>query len=187
MIVYRTTAANGYEIVNCVSYEDQQVLDFDGSSRKEGWQPPHVQRVRPTKRSGNKPADLPSRVDELIMRRPAMEALRDVLDAYGEVLPLATDDGVELFVHNVCVVLDALDKERTEFHPVPETTIVWVQKPVFIESAIGDVEMFRVPEDPLRVYYTERFVQRVKTLKLKGTDFTPVWSSDGTLLNSKSK
>jgi 2-phospho-L-lactate transferase/gluconeogenesis factor (CofD/UPF0052 family) len=31
------------------------------------------------------------------MRRSAVDALRDILDVNGEVLPLSTDDGVELF------------------------------------------------------------------------------------------
>ena len=154
------------------------MLDFDGSSVKEGWVPPHVYRVRPTKRSGNRPADLPFYGDGLIMRRSALNPLHDVLDAYGEVLPLHTDDDVELFVLNIRVVIDALDLERSEIETTPNTNIVSVQEHVFIESALQGVEMFRVPLVPHNIYFSDLFVERVKAAKLKGLDFIKLWSSD---------
>ncbi len=178
MNIYRSTHATGYEIVNSKTIKDLRVLDFDGSSVKEGWVPPHVYRVRPTKRSGNKPADLPFHVNSLIMRRSALDALRDIVDAYGEVLPLQTDDDVELFILNIRVVIDALDVERSEIETFPNTDIVAVQEHVFIESALQGMEMFRVPLVPHNIYFTDRFVERVKKLKLKGTDFIKLWSSD---------
>ncbi len=178
MIIYKRLNTTGYEFVNGVTYEDGQVFaDFDGTSRKEGWVPPLVERGRATKRSSNKPADLPYAHGAFLLRRSAVEALKDVLEAHGELLPVATEDGVELFVHNVLGTRNVLDMERTEMHHVEGTSIVYVRTPVFIESAIGDIEIFRVPEEPRRVFYTDRFVARVKAAKLKGTDFTPLWSS----------
>jgi hypothetical protein len=177
--IFDTLNANGYEIVTCGSYDDQQVLNhLDGSSRKDGWKPPRVQRVRPTRRSGNKPAELPYGHTGFFMRRSAVDALKDVLDAHGEVLPLATDDDVELFVLNVRGVLDALDMDRSEIHRIEGTAAVSIRKHVFIESAIRSVEMFRIPLDPNIIYFTDRFVQRVKAAKLKGTDFIKLWSSE---------
>ena len=178
MNVYRSTQATGYEIVHPTKLNDLRALDFDGSSVKEGWVPPNVYRLRATKRGSNKPADLPFSVNTLIMRRSALDALRDVLDAYGEVLPLHTDDEVELFVLNIRVVIDALDVERSEIERIPNTDIVAVQEHVFIESALQGVEMFRVPLVPHNIYFTDLFVERVKKLKLKGTDFIKLWSSD---------
>ena len=179
MNAYRPLNATGYEIINTKTLKDLRMLDFDGSSVKEGWVPPHVHRVRPTKRGANKPADLPFYAgDTLIMRRSALDALREVLDAYGEVLPLHTDDDVELFVLNIRVVIDALDVERSEIRTIPETDIVNVRQHVFIESALQGVEMFRVPLVPHNIYFTDLFVERVKKLKLKGTDFIKLWSSE---------
>jgi hypothetical protein len=178
MNVFEATLANGYEMINFKTYEDGSICsDLDGSPRKGNWTPPHVQRDRPTRRSACKAADLPFGLNTLFMRRPAMEALRDVLEAYGEILPVIDKDGVELFVHNVLGIREALDMERSDIVHVPETTIVYIRTPVFIESAIGDAEMFRVPIDTNRVFYTDRFVERVKAAKLKGTDFVKRWSS----------
>lgn len=56
-----------------------------------------------------KPSDFPWLIDQaLAMRRAAVDALQDMLSSHGEVLPLASDDGVELFVLNT-IVIDALD------------------------------------------------------------------------------
>ena len=107
-----------------------------------------------------------------------MEPLRDVLEKHGEILPLATEDGVEMWVHNPMVVIDALDKHRSILEPLGETDLVTLRDPVFIESSIGDAEIFMLPMKMRYVYYTERFVARVKAAKLKGTNFIKVWSSE---------
>jgi len=179
MIIFKRDHVTGYEIANCVNYDDLKFLiDFNGTSRKEGWTPPRMYRERASKRSSNKAADLPFHSYGLIMRRSAVDALRDVLEKHGEILPLATDDGVELWVHNVMVVIDALDKERSILEPIEGTDVVKLRDPVFIESNIGDAEIFKLSTRPQRVYYTDRFVKRVKAAKLKGTNFDKVWSSE---------
>jgi hypothetical protein len=179
MIIFDAQHTTGYELANCINYDDLKILiDFDGTSRKEGWKPPRMYRARANRRSGNKLADLPFHGDELIMRRSAVDALRDVLEKHGEILPLATEDGVELWVFNVMVVIDALDKQRSILESIGESGVMMLRNPVFIESSIGDAETFMLATEPNRVYYTERFVARVKAAKLKGTDFVKVWSSD---------
>jgi hypothetical protein len=44
-----------------------------------------------------------------------------MLEAHGELLPLATDDGGDLVVLNVTTVLDALDEERSSVQRFPST------------------------------------------------------------------
>jgi hypothetical protein len=188
MIIYDATHATGYEIVNPANYDEMRVLsDFDGTPRKEGWRPVRVRRDRVNMRQAFKPADLAFRVSDLIMRRSGLEALRDVFEAHGELLPLATDDDVELWVCNVLGVLDAHDLERSNIDVIEGTSMVSIYEHAFLPSVIGDAEMFRTPVNPRRVYFTDRFVERVKKLKLKGTDFVPLWSSEGPLPKSKAK
>ncbi len=178
MIIFETTLAKGHEMLTCKTYEDIRTLaSLDGTARKKGWTPPCVERGPANKRSGNKPAEIPYMCDTLIMRRSALDTLHDVLKAHGEILPVATEDGVELFVLNVLGVVDALDMNNSDIHRIEGTRAVSLRKLVFIESAIGKAEIFRIPVDSNRVFYTDRFVARVKAAKLKGTDFTPLWSS----------
>lgn len=187
MIVYDTAHAKGHEIVNPINYDEGRILyDFDGTTRKEGWRPVHVYRTRATKREANKPADLAFYM-EPIMRRSGMEALRDVFEAHGELLPLATDDGVELWVLNVLGVIDAHDLERSHIRYGHLTGDQIIEEHAFLPDVIGDREIFRSSAGYRKVYFTDRFVARVKKLKLKGTEFVPLWSSEGPLPKSKGK
>jgi hypothetical protein len=178
--IYKRLNATGYEIIHTGrGYDDDQALfRLYGPARQPHWEPILVKRVRPTKRGGCKEADLPFQGSALILRARAVEALQNVLDAHGEVLPLATADGVELYVFNPRFVIDAIDRERSTLQYVPESTTVWVRKYVFKESAIGDLEIFHDTFGYNKTFFTDRFVQRVKKAKLKGTEFIKLWSSD---------
>lgn len=179
-VIYKRLNATGYEIIQTArGYDDDQALfRLYGPSQQHHWKPIGVKRVRPTRRGGCKEADLPFQGSALILRANAVEALQDVLDAHGEVLPLATNDGVELFVFNPRFVIDAIDRERSTLEYVPGSTAIWVNKYVFNMSVIGDLEIFHDPFGYNKTYFTDRFVQRVKKAKLKGTDFVKLWSSE---------
>lgn len=184
--VFHTLHATGYEFVNTTTLEESRLLSgFDGSSRKEGWKPPHVVRVRVSKRSSCKPAELPNAHEALLLRRSAVDALQDILDAHGELLPVATDDGVEILAFNTRFFIDALDKERSVIERIEGTDIVNIRKYVFIESMIRGIDIFRMPFGPSQNYFSDRFVARVKAAKLKGTDFIKLWSSDESTVPSQ--
>jgi hypothetical protein len=178
--VYDQLNAKGYEIINTVGgYEESEKLrNLYGPSRKHDWEPVLVQRDRPTRRGACKEADLPYTLSALVMRPRAVEALQDILETHGEVLPLATTDGVELYVFNPRFVLDALDMKRSELEYASPTSPFGVCKYVFIEKVIRDVAIFRLPQAYLHTFFTDRFVERVKKAKLKGTEFIKLWSSD---------
>ena len=178
--VYNRLLAKGYEMINTVNgYDDDEVLrNLYGPSRKETWKPILVQRDVPGRYKKVKIADLPFDYNALVLRASAIEPLRDILEAHGEVLPLATLDGTELFVFNPRFVIDALDKERSSLEQIPNTKAVLIRKHVFIESMVCDVDIFRLPIGPREPYFSDRFVERVKKAKLKGTDFIKLWSSD---------
>ena len=178
--IYDRLNTKGFEIINTVhGYDDDEVLrNLCGAPRQPDWKPILVKRDRPTRRGACKEADIPYDHSVLVLRPHAVEALQDILDAHGEVLPLATNDGVELYVFNPRFVLDALDRERSEIEQIPESTGIWIRKYVFIESAIRDVDIFRLPYSYRHPYFSDRFVDRVKKAQLKGTDFIKLWSSE---------
>ncbi|MBK9262631.1 MAG: hypothetical protein IPM54_22855 [Polyangiaceae bacterium] len=112
------------------------------------------------------------------MRRSAVDALRDMLEEHGELLPLQDEGGVELYVLNVRAI-DALDEPRSKVNYVEGTDrISRIKKPVFIPSAVEGVDIFTLRRRLGQIYFSDRFVARVKAAKLKGLDFTKVWSSD---------
>ena len=178
--IYDRLNTKGFEIINTVhGYDDDEVLrNLCGAPRQPDWKPILVKRDRPTRRGACKEADIPYDGYTLVLRPRAIEALQDILDAHGELLPLATNDGVELYVFNPRFVLDALDRERCVIEEPEGTTIVWIRKYAFIESAIRGVDIFRLPVAPRTLCFSDRFVDRVKKAKLKGTDFIKLWSSE---------
>jgi len=178
--VYERLNAKGYEIINTVhGYDDDQALfRLYGAPRMHAWKPILVERNRPTKRGACKEADLPFQGSALILRPRALEALQDVLEAHGEVLPLATNDGVELYVFNPLFVIDAIDQKQSTLESTPGNTAVRVNKYVFKSSVIGDLEIFHDTFGYNLTYFSNRFVERVKKAKLKGTEFIKLWSSE---------
>ncbi|MEZ4300430.1 MAG: hypothetical protein R3B70_36130 [Polyangiaceae bacterium] len=122
MVIYQPMVAEGYEWINALRDGDYEVfLQLDGKPRASTWQPIAVRRVRADKRQAFLSSDFPWLGGHaLVMRRSAVDTLRDTLDENGEVLPLSTDDGVELFVLNARVI-DALDEARSSLLKFPGT------------------------------------------------------------------
>ncbi len=171
--------AEGFECVNTLDDHDYEVfLQFDGQPRASTWTPIAVRRVRADDRQAFNPSDFPwLGSDALVMRRSAVEALRDILDASGEVLPLSTDDGVELFVLNARVI-DALDEANSSLVKFAGTNrIMRIKRVAFVASRIEGIDLFRLPHRASSTYVSERFVDRVKAAGLRGLDFNKVWSA----------
>jgi hypothetical protein len=99
--------------------------------------------------------------------------LADVLRNNAEILPLSTDDGVELFVLNVRVI-DALDDVRSSIMRFPDGRIMRVSKASFVGERIPDgVNLFRLPHRISSTYVSERFVDAYTNAGLRGFVFLP--------------
>lgn len=179
MDYYEPLVAEGYEWVNCCDDSDYEVfLTLDGSSQAAQWQPIKVRRVRADDRQDFKPSDFPwLGAHALVLRRKAVDVLREVLDAHGEVLPLVTEDATELLVFNARAVA-ALDEERSKIMSFPGTNrIMRIVKLALAESALRGVDLFRLPHRASSTYVSQRFVDRVSDAGLVGLEFKKVWSS----------
>jgi hypothetical protein len=181
MDVFNFIGARGYEIIHCVNDDDYVVFrGLDGTLRTADWKPILVKRVRGSRREGFRASDCPYYGnDVLILRRSAVDALRDILDAHGELLPLATEDGVELFAFNPQAI-DALDVARsTVFGVADDGRLGYVEKHMFFPSVVDGVDMFKISNRRgSTTYLSERFVERFNAANLKGLEFRKVWSSD---------
>jgi hypothetical protein len=110
------------------------------------------------------------------MRRSAVDALRGMLEANGEILPLSTKDGVELFVFN-SQVIDALDRPNSSLMLFPGTDrIMRIKKLALVGSQIVGAGLFRLPHRGSATYVTSRFVERYEAAGLKGLTFNHAWS-----------
>ena len=164
-------------------------LDPDGSDRlrqvngkpiKTRWKPIRVERIRATAREVGRPSDAPYVFMSgiLVFRRAAVDALRDILDAYGELLPLEDVGGVELYVYNPRP-LQAIDYAQSKGWRNDKGGLDVVDRHVFFPSVVEGVDIFRQADEcGGDIYLSERFLQRWKQAKLKGLDFILAWDSE---------
>jgi hypothetical protein len=91
-MIYQPLVRDGYEWINTEDPADYEVfLSFDGRRHAADWRAVRVRRVRMDDRHACKPSDFPWLGGHaLILRTTAVEALRDLLEANGELLPLGT-------------------------------------------------------------------------------------------------
>lgn len=179
-VVFRPLVGEGFEWINTLDDSEYDTfLEFDGAPRAPTWKPICVKRVRADKRSAFMPSDFPwLGAHALIMRRSAVDALRDLFDADGELLPLSTTDGIELFVFNARVI-DAMDRPNSSLELYPGTDrIMRVKQLALLGPALSRAALFRLAHRGSPTYVTSRFVERYEAAGLSGLTFKHVWSSD---------
>jgi hypothetical protein len=119
--------------------------------------------------------DLTGIMGSFVFSQRAVDALRDLLEANGELLPLKCSTG-QYFAYNLTTVADVLSWKESE--------IKWLKKPVTAFSIerfvlkprkLEGLEVFRLPEKPSETFVTEQFVHRAQSAGLKGFRFIRVW------------
>ena len=120
--------------------------------------------------------DFPVFATAAAFSRRAVDVLLDLLIEGGEILPLACEEG-DFFVYNVTRVLDALDEDASElrrFGRDGRSRVKRIVRHVFVPERVT-ASIFRIPQKPLRIYVTQRFVDRVEGAGLTGFSFRHVW------------
>lgn len=168
---YKVRAAEGYEWINAIDAEDYETLMFRPEKLAgKRWNPVKVRRVTTDMGREFKPSDFPWLGSALIMRQRAADELRDLWDANGELLPLESEDDVQLHVFN-CRIVDALDEARSSVMRFPSTNrIMYIEKPVFREGMVAGIDLFRLPLHSA-TYVGETFLQRYTKAGLTGLSF----------------
>ena len=180
MTVYRLNYGEEFEWLLPVSNKDYDLFDFDGTARAASWKPVQMERLKVSDRGRRlKPADLPAGATGSIMLlgRRAKERIGSYLERYGELLPLACDDG-EFWVLNVTAIADALDEKATqEILRSSETgRILMLTRPAFRASRLVH-EVFKLPDPvPSSIYVTTPCVERFRAAGLTGPEFVPIWA-----------
>ncbi len=172
MKIFEPLVSEGYEWINTIDGKDYEVFNtLDGALLSSSWIPVKIRRVTTDEGKKFVPSDFPWLGGPLIMRWKAIDALRDMLLAHGEILPLETDDGIELFVFN-CRVVDALDEANSTIWRFPSSgRIMRIKDVSFIQSKIEGLDMFRLPLRSSATYVSENFVKQYKKAGLVGLEF----------------
>ena len=105
----------------------------------------------------------------------AVDALRDLLEPNGELLPLISDIG-QYWAFNVTTVADVLDWKRSQIRwLIKPDAASSIERHEFFPSKLRILSIFRIPEIPHATYVTELFAARVREHGLEGFDFRKVW------------
>lgn len=124
--------------------------------------------------------DFPSLIPNVpVFSRRAVEALRDLLEGHGEILPVMIS-GDEYFLLNVTRVVDALDESNSEVIRFEGSSkVLNIRSHSFYEEKLFGIMIFKIPQViTMDVFVTDAFVERVRSAGLKGFWFPLVWSSD---------
>lgn len=107
----------------------------------------------------------------------AVDRLRPMLEANGELLLLDSNTKTRFFFYNIRTISDALDQSRSKCHfwCDPPTTAMGIDRFEFQKTKLAGLSIFRIHQDPALVLVTEEFVDQVNFFGLRGFDFKKVW------------
>jgi hypothetical protein len=111
------------------------------------------------------------------LSKRAVDALRDMLEPNGELLPLVSSLG-EYFAYNVTTVADILDHQRSDlawFSTGPRAVALHIRHYECIPERLSRLFIFRLVEKPAATFVTQLFVDRVRQHGLQGFHFIRLW------------
>jgi hypothetical protein len=119
----------------------------------------------------------------------AVERLRPVLLACGEVLPIRLHNDQEAFyLFNITQVINAVDMRHSRFMELPSGAIGPCELLVFDPNKIPDDALFfkNTQMGPItEIFATQRAVDAVKRARLSGYEFRLAWSNDRPVQNRR--
>lgn len=177
--VYNLRYSEGCEWLLPLNESDFDLLRFRGEPRTDTWKPVSMRRLRVSDQGKPlKPCDFPacSGGDMLLVDREAQERIGPYLQQYGELLPLACDEG-QFWTLNVTRIVNALDEDESEVLRASDTgAILMIKKYAFDPNRLRQAQVFKLPQlirGP--IYVTNAFVEVIKGSGLAGLEFLQVW------------
>jgi hypothetical protein len=176
MKIYAINGSEGYELCYPEDRNDvgSIVTLINGSERRRTWSPIRMRIIKQDERGPLRESDSPWLGSYALIFRPrAVNALGSLLEASGELLPLAPANA-GLQIYNPTYVVDALDEDRSKLTR-SNGDILIVYTYTFRPEVIRNLPIFKISN--LRVsptFVDESFVSLWKASGLKGLDFTQV-------------
>ncbi|MCF6254869.1 MAG: hypothetical protein L3J98_06110 [Gammaproteobacteria bacterium] len=170
-------------------YELQRIRDFNTGEKKSGnWNPPSIEWFNDGRRNLDRYKDPDisyiSGPSNLIVNPHTYELIASAVSDVAELLPLSFDDKV-WYLLNVFNQVDALDKENSRYKIYSTGEVGWLIKPAFFPKKVPHNKLFKIPEDPAKIYFAEHhpddsknnFKNIVEKNNLFGIEFFSIWES----------
>lgn len=171
-------AAEGFQTLGAARSDFERLRRWDGTSRAETWTPLPVTLHASESDRPLRPSDFPSLGGPPpVFSRTGVDALADILEPRGELLPLVCDTG-EFFAYNCTTIVDALDEEASEIDRFRSSgRISNIRRHAFHPQRLEGAMIFKAATIPtLHTYVTDSFLQRTDDAHLSGFARQPVWT-----------
>lgn len=167
---------NKYNSFNGYKIEEELNIRFFGSSLLSNWSA-HTIEAYYKKRKIADVSDFSCGAP--LFNEKAVEALMDLLNESVELL-LCYFENSRYYVANVVNVIDALDKDKTQFKMFSTgEKSVECEKYVFKPEIVDGQHIFKIPlGNSIYIFVSDEFKRRVEETKLKGFIFVEVWNSE---------
>lgn len=146
-------------------------LSFIGTNRATSWRVLSAELLESEDRSNAPRTDYPI-CEEPAFSERAVDVLRDILEANGELLPVSCPQG-DYWLYNVTRLLQALDYDNSDVYYFDNSRrVMSIDRYAFNDEAIGEIPIFKLADWPtVFPLVTESFVDRVRKHSLLGFDF----------------
>jgi len=178
--VYELSVPEGYEwIVRQIRGNGRRVRRSSGISQADTWQPVSVELIE-SDDEGNRRAyaDCPWLGNHmLVFRRPARQRVEAAIGEFGEFLPLLCEQA-DLDLFNVLTVVDALDEEASQVVRFDSSgRIMTIERHEFHREKLPERAIFRVPEAPETIFYTDTMADEFDSFELRGLCGEVIWQA----------
>ena len=177
MRIYTVKPSSTYQDLTILNREEwnKYLFAFRGESQIDEWVPISVKYNPYTLDQSRGDCTGTGGGRLLVLTEKAVEALQEVIDQTGELLPLDCEEEA-LWVFNVTNILEgALNLEQSVYSTISTGAISNIKKYVFYEDAVKNQYIFRMAEYPATLYATDRFKDLVEAAGLKGFKFETVY------------
>jgi hypothetical protein len=177
--IYVPVPLEQYELCQPINHAefDKIIVQLNGISSKNTWQPISMEIIHEDEGRKFLESDAPWLGSHaLIFRQTTVQAMSQLLNEFGELLPLQCDEA-ELSLFNATQILDALDESASSIVRFSTGRVMTIERYVFHPEITKDRHIFKIPN--LRAsptFVSNEFVGLWKSSGLKGLGFTKVWT-----------
>ena len=173
MQIYTIIATNNYEWINAMDKNDYENFNtLNGEYLGAKWKPIKIKTVKADKRQKKLKSDFPFLgSDNLIFRSKVKEEIGTIIESFGEILKLQSDEDDEFYCLNI-KTYDWLDYEKSEIQYIPNTKkIMRIKKIVPNEKWGKDTLIFKFSYRASSVIVNQDFVNLYKDKNFVGLTF----------------
>lgn len=116
--------------------------------------------------------------DVILLSSRAKVILQDLIAKSGEFLEMKYENEL-IYAFNVLNIIDVLNENKSVVKRFKSSgRIMSIEKYEFIPYLLEDQVIFKIPQQKVRIYVTDKFVEKVNNHGLVGLEFVERWNDE---------